>query len=106
MSNAAGVTPGATYVVSFEKLRMADVDSVGGKNASLSEMISQLAGAGVRVPAGFATAAQAFRNFLSYSINGGLPGARRIADRLASPNIADVRALAAAGAEIRHWIID
>jgi pyruvate,water dikinase len=106
MSNAAGVTPGAAYVVSFEKLRMADVESVGGKNASLGEMISQLAGAGVRVPGGFATTAQAFRDFLSHSINGGAPLAQRIADRLASLNIDDVRALAAAGAEIRQWIID
>ena len=53
-----------SYVVSFEQLRMTDVDSVGGKNASLGEMISQLAGAGVRVPGGFATTAQAFRDFL------------------------------------------
>mgnify|MGYP000090051825 CR=1 FL=1 len=54
-----------SYVVSFEQLRMTDVDSVGGKNASLGEMISQLADAGVRVPGGFATTAQAFRDFLS-----------------------------------------
>ena len=54
-----------SYVVSFEQLRMTDVDSVGGKNASLGEMISQLAGAGVRVPGGFATTAEAFRDFLS-----------------------------------------
>ncbi len=106
MSNAAGVTPGATYVASFEKLRMADVDSVGGKNASLGEMISQLAGAGVRVPGGFATTAQAFRDFLSHSANGGLPLAQRIADRLLTLDIDDVRALAAAGAEIRQWIIE
>ena len=108
MSNAAptGVTQGATYVASFENLRMTDVESVGGKNASLGEMISQLAGAGVRVPGGFATTAQAFRDFLSHSANGGATLAQRIADRLASLNIDDVRALAQAGAEIRRWIVE
>jgi phosphoenolpyruvate synthase/pyruvate phosphate dikinase len=60
MSNAANTE--ATYVASFG-LRMTDVESVGGKNASLGEMISQLASAGVRVPGGFATTAQAFRDF-------------------------------------------
>ncbi|WP_025915440.1 phosphoenolpyruvate synthase [Herminiimonas sp. CN] len=108
MSNAvlAGVSTEATYVASFEHLRMTDVDSVGGKNASLGEMISQLASAGVRVPGGFATTAQAFRDFLSYSADGGLPLADRIAQRLESLNIDDVRSLAQAGAEIRQWIID
>ena len=108
MSNAVptGVTQEATYVASFENLRMTDVESVGGKNASLGEMISQLAGAGVRVPGGFATTAQAFRDFLSYSANGGTTLAQRIADRLAALNVDDVRALAQAGAEIRQWIID
>ena len=91
---------GATYVVSFENLRMTDVESVGGKNASLGEMISQLAHAGVRVPGGFATTAQAFRDFLSYS-NGGPSLADRIATRLSSLDIDDVRALAAAGSEIQ-----
>lgn len=112
MSNAAtqGVhtapDSGAAYVVSFENLRMTDVESVGGKNASLGEMISQLAGAGVRVPSGFATTAQAFRDFLSYSVGGGQSLADRIAGRLVSLDTDDVRALAAAGAEIRQWIID
>ena len=96
---------GAAYVVSFENLRMTDVESVGGKNASLGEMISQLAHAGVRVPGGFATTAQAFRDFLSYS-NGGPSLADRISERLADLNIDDVRALAAAGAQIRQWILD
>jgi pyruvate,water dikinase len=96
----------ATYVASFENLRMTDVESVGGKNASLGEMISQLAGAGVRVPGGFATTAQAFRDFLSHSIDGGKPLAERIADRLADLNIDDVRSLAVAGAEIRQWIVE
>jgi pyruvate,water dikinase len=90
-----------SYVVSLEQLRMADVDSVGGKNASLGEMISQLASAGVRVPGGFATTAQAFRDFLKSS---GLD--KRIADRLVSLNPEDVRELATAGAEIRQWLID
>ena len=97
---------GAAYVVSFENLRMTDVESVGGKNASLGEMISQLAHAGVRVPGGFATTAQAFRDFLSYSVPGGHSLADRIATRLETLDIDDVRALAAAGAEIRQWIID
>ncbi|MBM3337506.1 MAG: phosphoenolpyruvate synthase, partial [Betaproteobacteria bacterium] len=97
---------GATYVVSFENLRMTDVESVGGKNASFGEMISQLAHADVRVPGGFATTAQAFRDFLSYSDGTGPALADRIADRLATLDIDDVRALAAAGAEIRQWIID
>ncbi len=97
---------GDAYVVSFENLRMTDVESVGGKNASLGEMISQLAHAGVRVPGGFATTAQAFRDFLSYSVGGGQSLADRIAARLETLDIDDVRALAAAGAEIRQWIID
>ncbi|MBQ5963875.1 phosphoenolpyruvate synthase [Massilia sp. ZL223] len=94
------------YVASFENLRMTDVESVGGKNASLGEMISQLAGAGVRVPGGFATTADAFRDFLSHSVNGGPSLADRIATRLETLDVDDVRALAAAGAEIRQWIID
>lgn len=90
-----------SYVVSFEHLRMTDVDSVGGKNASLGEMISQLAGAGVRVPGGFATTAQAFRDFLkSTQLD------TRIANRLSTLDPDDVRDLAAAGSEIRQWIID
>jgi len=108
MSNVAsmGVSQGATYVASFENLRMTDVESVGGKNASLGEMISQLANAGVRVPGGFATTAQAFRDFLAHSVNGGATLAQRIADRLSALNIDDVRALAQAGADIRQWILD
>ena len=92
--------PLATALVApFEQLRMTDVESVGGKNASLGEMISQLAASGVRVPGGFATTAHAFRQFLQHD---GL--AKRIEDRLATLNTEDVRALAEAGAEIRHWI--
>ncbi|MDO5086449.1 MAG: phosphoenolpyruvate synthase [Comamonadaceae bacterium] len=85
-------------VVPFEKLRMTDVEAVGGKNASLGEMISQLP-EGVRVPTGFATTAHAFRQFLAHD---GL--AERISARLAALDIEDVRALAAAGAEIRGWV--
>src|SRR5665213_2293494 len=87
------------YVIPFEALRMSDVDQVGGKNASLGEMISQLATAGVRVPGGFATTAHAFRQFLQ---QGGL--AEKIAARLAALNTDDVRALAEAGKEIRRQI--
>jgi pyruvate,water dikinase len=85
-------------VVPFEQLRMADVESVGGKNASLGEMISQLPD-GVRVPTGFATTAHAFREFLKH---GGLSD--RISKRLAALNTDDVKALAEAGAEIRGWV--
>ncbi|MDH4376069.1 MAG: phosphoenolpyruvate synthase [Ramlibacter sp.] len=85
-------------VVPFENLRMSDVESVGGKNASLGEMISQLPG-GVKVPTGFATTAHAFRQFLG---EGGL--AARIQARLNALDTEDVRALAAAGAEIRGWV--
>jgi len=95
-----------TYVASFEHLRMTDVESVGGKNASLGEMISQLAGAGVRVPGGFATTALAFRDFLNHAPNGGKTLAARIADRLETLDVDDVRALAQAGAEIRQWIVE
>ncbi|WP_229503980.1 phosphoenolpyruvate synthase [Massilia putida] len=85
---------------------MTDVESVGGKNASLGEMISQLAEAGVRVPGGFATTAQAFRDFLNHSVDGGDSLGERIAKRLEGLDIDDVRSLAAAGAEIRQWIVD
>jgi len=94
------------YVAPFEQLRMTDVESVGGKNASLGEMISQLAEAGVRVPGGFATTADAFRDFLRHSADGGPSLGQRIALRLESLDVDDVRALAAAGAEIRQWIVE
>ncbi len=88
-------------VVPFDALRMTDVESVGGKNASLGEMISQLSATGVRVPGGFATTAHAFRQFLAHN---GL--AVRIEQRLSTLNTEDVRALAEAGAQIRQWIED
>lgn len=86
-------------VVPFEHLRMSDVEVVGGKNASLGEMISQLCATGVRVPGGFATTAHAFREFLKYE---GLD--KRIEARLSTLDTDDVRALAEAGAEIRGWL--
>jgi pyruvate, water dikinase len=85
-------------VVPFEKLRMSDVEAVGGKNASLGEMISQLP-EGVKVPTGFATTAHAFREFLKAD---GLT--ERINARLDALDTEDVRALAEAGAEIRAMV--
>ena len=87
------------YVLPLENLRMTDVARVGGKNASLGELISQLAASGVRVPGGFATTAQAFDDFLS---NNKLAGT--INDALAKVDVDDVGALAAAGAKIRSQI--
>ena len=86
-------------VIPFEHLRMGDVEQVGGKNASLGEMISQLSDAGIRVPGGFATTAFAFREFIAHN-----DLEARIAGRLASLQVDDVAALARAGAEIRGWI--
>jgi pyruvate, water dikinase len=85
-------------VVPFENLRNSDVESVGGKNASLGEMISQLP-TGVKVPTGFATTAHAFREFLKH---GGLD--KKINDKLAALDTEDVRALAQVGAEIRALV--
>ena len=86
-------------VIPFEKLRMTDVEQVGGKNSSLGEMISQLADSGVRVPGGFATTALAYRDFLAQS---GLDD--RINAALDILDVDDVNALAACGAQIRRWI--
>ena len=85
-------------VVPFELLRNSDVEVVGGKNASLGEMISQLP-EGVRVPTGFATTAHAFRAFLAHD---GLT--QKINARLDALDVEDVRALAQAGADIRAWV--
>ena len=90
-----------TYVVWFDKLRMTDVESVGGKNASLGEMISQLAESGVRVPGGFATTAQAYRDFLAHD---GLSD--RINAMLAALDVDNVVELARVGKEIRQLVID
>ncbi|SCY70093.1 phosphoenolpyruvate synthase [Nitrosospira sp. Nl5] len=89
------------YVVWFDALRMTDVSKVGGKNASLGEMISQLTQAGVRVPGGFATTANAYRDFLAH---GEL--AQRIEKRLSGLDTEDVEALSVAGAEVRAWIVE
>jgi len=86
-------------VVGLDHLRMSDVERVGGKNASLGEMISQLGKSGVRVPGGFATTAFAFREFLDES---------RLKDRideaLSALDVDDVKALSRTGAQIREWI--
>jgi pyruvate,water dikinase len=87
------------HVIWFEHLGMEDVGRVGGKNASLGEMIRELASAGVRVPNGFATTADAYREFLARDRLDS-----RIHERLARLDIRDVNALAEAGAEIRQWI--
>lgn len=89
------------YVVSLDKLGNHDVERVGGKNASLGEMISNLAGAGVSVPGGFATTAQAYRDFIDAN---NLDA--RIHDLLDTLDIDDVNALAKAGAQIRQWILE
>jgi pyruvate, water dikinase len=89
----------ADYIVPLDSLSMADVPRVGGKNASLGEMIRNLSGAGVKVPGGFATTSQAFWDFLDHN-----DLRARIHARLAALDVADVTALAAAGAEIRAWV--
>lgn len=88
-------------VIWFENLRMTDVESVGGKNASLGEMISQLAGKGVRVPGGFATTAEAFRRFLAHD---GLSD--KISAALAALDVENVAELARVGKEIRQWVLE
>ncbi|WP_070345129.1 phosphoenolpyruvate synthase [Pseudomonas aeruginosa] len=89
------------YVVSLDKLGVHDVEHVGGKNASLGEMISNLAGAGVSVPGGFATTAQAYRDFLEQSdLND------RIHAALDALDVDDVNALAKTGAQIRQWVME
>lgn len=88
------------YVIRLDQARMNDVDKVGGKNASLGEMIHQLSDAGVRVPGGFATTAQAYRDFLAHD---GL--ADRINAALDALNVDDTRALMETGKNIRSWIM-
>ncbi|MEO8491261.1 phosphoenolpyruvate synthase [Pseudomonas sp.] len=89
------------YVVSLDKLGVHDVEHVGGKNASLGEMISNLAGAGVSVPGGFATTAQAYRDFLELS---GLNA--QIHAALDALDVDDIAALTKTGAQIRQWIME
>jgi pyruvate,water dikinase len=88
------------YVIPFEQLAMHDVDTVGGKNASLGEMIGSLTRLGVQVPGGFATTAHAYREFLA---QGGLDA--RISSELAALDVDDVARLAATGTRIRQWIL-
>jgi pyruvate,water dikinase len=88
------------YVIKLEKLGMGDVETVGGKNASLGEMIRNLSGLGVTVPGGFATTAAAYRDFLSA---GGLDG--KINDLLADLDVDDIDQLTKAGKTIRNWIL-
>jgi len=89
------------YIIPFEKLKNKDVELVGGKNASIGEMISGLANLGVSVPGGFATTAHAYRDFLS---QGGLD--ERIRTALATLDVDDVERLAVVGKEIRGWMLD
>ena len=85
----------------LKDLRLSDLPQVGGKNASLGEMIGQLSGLGVSVPGGFATTADAFSDFIAHN-----DLHARIHDRLAALDVEDVPALTAAGAEIRRWVVD
>ncbi len=87
-------------IIWFENLSMADVPIVGGKNASLGEMIRSLSSSGVRVPGGFATTSQAYREFISAN-----DLEARIAGALDHLDVGDVRALARAGEQIRQWIM-
>jgi pyruvate, water dikinase len=89
-----------SYTIPFARLGRHDVETVGGKNSSLGEMISHLAKAGVEVPDGFATTAQAYRDFLQHE---GL--AARISKELATLNVDDVETLTTVGARIRQWIL-
>ena len=87
-------------IVPLERLGLSDLDLVGGKNASLGEMIANLSAAGVNVPGGFAITAQAFREFLA----GGL--GERIHDLLDTLDVEDIEALSKAGSTVRQWVID
>jgi pyruvate, water dikinase len=91
----------SAHALPFEQLRNTDVASVGGKNASLGEMISQLSAKGVRVPTGFATTAHAYREFLA---QGGLD--KKINDLLDKLDADDTQALAICGTQIRKWIME
>jgi pyruvate,water dikinase len=89
------------YVIKFEELGMGDIETVGGKNASLGEMISNLSSLGVAVPGGFATTAAAYRDFLGYA---GLD--KKISALLSDLDVDDIDALTDAGKSIRGWILD
>ncbi|CAE6772174.1 phosphoenolpyruvate synthase [Xanthomonas arboricola pv. zantedeschiae] len=85
----------------LHELRLADLARVGGKNSSLGEMIGNLAGLGVSVPGGYATTAEAFKDFIAHN-----DLSKRIFDKLATLDVEDVSALTVAGKEIRGWVID
>ncbi|MBB4769270.1 pyruvate,water dikinase [Xanthomonas arboricola] len=85
----------------LHELRLADLARVGGKNSSLGEMIGNLAGLGVSVPGGYATTAEAFKDFIAHN-----DLSKRIFDKLATLDVEDVAALTVAGKEIRGWVID
>src|ERR1700678_2388911 len=88
------------YIIPFEKLQSKDIEVVGGKNASIGEMISTLSNLGVTVPGGFATTSHAYRDFLAQDGLGA-----RIADTLASLDVDDVERLAVVGKQIRGWML-
>jgi len=89
------------YVIPFDQLGRGDVELVGGKNSSLGEMLRSLSGLGITVPDGYATTAQAYRDFLDHDSL-----AARIADALARLDVEDLSQLARIGAQIRHWILE
>jgi len=89
------------YIVRLDQVGMDDIEQVGGKNASLGEMISELSGAGVKVPGGFATTASAFRDFLKYNKLD-----QKISETLAQLDPEDVNALAATGSQVRQSILE
>ncbi|HVC00611.1 MAG TPA: phosphoenolpyruvate synthase [Steroidobacteraceae bacterium] len=89
-----------TYIVPFENLKNSDIELVGGKNASIGEMIGRLAGIGVSVPGGFATTSHAYRDFLAQDALD-----RRIREQLAALDIDDIEKLTEAGARIRGWML-
>ena len=88
------------YIIPFEKLQSKDLEIVGGKNASIGEMISTLSNLGVSVPGGFATTSHAYRDFLAQDALGA-----RIADTLATLDVDDVERLAIVGKQIRGWML-
>ena len=89
------------HVLWLHQLRLTDLAQVGGKNSSLGEMIGNLSGLGVSVPGGFATTADAFKEFVAHNNL-----YQRIYDRLEGLDVEDVDALVAAGTQIRGWVID
>ena len=88
------------YVVRFEAISLKDLDQVGGKNASLGEMIQNLSSIGIKVPPGFATTAEAYQDFIHTN---GLGAA--ISKALQVLDVDDVKQLAQTGAQIREWIL-